>query len=68
MIESIRSFPLLGGARGRPKADLRALVDAVMKLQRLALDLANDVAEVDVNPLLAKPDGVVALDALIVAR
>src|SRR5207302_1946015 len=68
MIEEIRSFPLLTGARGRPKADLRALTDTIMKVQRLALDLANDIAELDINPLLARPDGVVALDTLVVAR
>jgi succinyl-CoA synthetase beta subunit len=68
MIEEIRSFPLLKGARGQPKADLRALVDTIMRLQRLALDLANDIAELDINPLMAKPDGVVALDALVVGR
>ena len=55
------------GTRGRPKADVRALVDAVMRVQRLALDLSEDLAELDINPLLARPDGVVALDALIVA-
>ncbi|MCA1846567.1 MAG: acetate--CoA ligase family protein [Actinobacteria bacterium] len=68
MVEEIRSFPLLAGARGRPKADVSAIVDAIMKLQRLAVDLANDIAELDINPLLAKPDGAVALDALVVAR
>jgi acyl-CoA synthetase (NDP forming) len=68
MIDEIRSFPLLSGSRGRPKADVRALVDTIMKVQRLALDLANDIAELDINPLLARPDGVVALDALVVAR
>jgi succinyl-CoA synthetase beta subunit len=39
-----------------------------MKVQRLAVDLANDIAELDINPLLARPDGVIALDALVVAR
>jgi acyl-CoA synthetase (NDP forming) len=68
MVREVRSFPLLAGTRGRPKADLRALVDAIMKVQRLAVDLANDIAELDINPLLARPDGVVALDALVVAR
>ena len=68
MIGGIRSFSLLADARGRPKANIPALVDAVMKLQRLAIDLANDIRELDVNPLLARPDGVVALDALVVAR
>jgi len=66
MIEEIQSVSLLKGARGRPKASLRALADAIMKVQRLALDLSNDLAELDVNPLLARPDGVVALDALLV--
>jgi acyl-CoA synthetase (NDP forming) len=66
MIEEIRSVSLLNGARGRPKADLRALVDAIMKVQRMALDLSRELAELDVNPLLARPDGVVALDALLV--
>ena len=59
---------LLKGARGKPKADLRALVDAIMKVQRLAMDLSDDVAELDVNPLVAMPDGVVALDALVVCK
>jgi acyl-CoA synthetase (NDP forming) len=66
MIEEIQSSSLLKGARGRPKADLRALTDTIMKVQRLALDLAGELAELDVNPLLARPDGVVALDALLV--
>jgi acetate---CoA ligase (ADP-forming) len=66
MIEEIRSSSLLKGARGKPKADLRALADAIMKVQRLGLDLSGELAELDVNPLLAGPHGVVALDALLV--
>ena len=66
MVEEIRSASLLRGARGRPKANLRALADAIMRVQHLALDLSGDLVELDVNPLLARPDGVVALDALLV--
>jgi len=68
MITEIKAFPLLRGARGGPKADIRALIDVIMKVQRLATDLANDVAELDINPLLVTPERAVALDALIVAR
>jgi acyl-CoA synthetase (NDP forming) len=68
MIEEIRSISLLKGARGRPKANLSAIVDVIMKIQRLAMDLAGEIAELDINPLLALPDRAVALDALVVAR
>ena len=68
MIEEIRSVSMLMGARGKPKASLSAIVDVIMKVQRLALDLSGDIAELDINPLLAMPDRAVALDALVVAR
>lgn len=68
MIGEIRALPLLQGARGRPKADLTAIVDVIMKVQRLAMDLSGDLAELDVNPLLALPKGCLALDALAVPR
>jgi len=68
MIEEIRAFPLLRGARGAPKANLRALVDVIMKVQRLAMDLSDDIAELDINPLLVTPERAVALDALVVVR
>jgi hypothetical protein len=57
---------MLKGVRGQPAADRAALVDALMKIQHLAVDLSADVAELDINPLLAGPKGVVAADALIV--
>jgi succinyl-CoA synthetase beta subunit len=68
MIEEIRSASLLKGARGKPKASLTAIIDVLMKVQRLALDLAGEIAELDINPLVALPDRVVALDALVVSR
>ena len=57
---------MLRGMRGQPGADPKAVVDVLMKMQRLAVDLSGEVAEVDVNPLLAGPDAAVAADALVV--
>ena len=67
MIEEIKGYPLLTGARGRPHADIEALADAIVKLSALAVDLQDHVAELDINPLfvMEKGKGVVAADALI---
>jgi len=54
--------------RGAKPVDEGALVDTLMKVQRLALDLAGDVAELDVNPLVVRSRGAVALDALVVRK
>jgi acyl-CoA synthetase (NDP forming) len=68
MVQEVKGYPLLTGARGRPKADVKALVDVILKVQRLALDLSGDLAELDINPLVVRPKGAVALDALAVTR
>ena len=70
MVREIKAFPILDGARGRPKADVEALVDTLVKLAALALDLKEHVAEIDINPLFVLPQGqgVVAADALIKPR
>ena len=44
------------------------MVDVLMKVQKLALDFADELVELDINPLVVRPDGAVALDALIVRR
>ena len=70
MIREIRAFKILDGARGKPKADLDALADALVRLSALILDLTDQVAELDINPLFVMPDGqgVKAGDALIKLR
>jgi acyl-CoA synthetase (NDP forming) len=67
MIAEIKGYPLLTGARGKPPADLDALVDTIVKLSALAMDLEQDLAELDINPLfvMEQGKGVVAADALI---
>jgi acetyltransferase len=54
----------LRGAAGRPAADLDAIALTLIKLSQLAADLP-EVAELDINPLLADRDGVIALDARV---
>ncbi|MGY8995358.1 MAG: acetate--CoA ligase family protein, partial [Alphaproteobacteria bacterium] len=58
---------LLAGVRGQPAADVEALVEAVVGLSSLARELGESLAELDINPLLARESGVLALDALVVA-
>jgi len=67
MVEEITGYPLLAGARGRPPADVDALVDAIVRLSALAVDLKDHIGELDINPLFvfAKGKGVKAADALI---
>jgi len=55
---------LVRGYRGTPPADAAALVDLVQRLARLAEDLP-EVAELDLNPVIALPDGCVAVDARV---
>jgi len=55
---------LLGAYRNRPAVNLRALELALVQLSQLAVDVA-EVAELDINPLLADEEGVLALDARI---
>ncbi len=66
MIGEVKGAPLLRGVRGGPRSDQSALVDVIMKIQRLAVDLHRDLAELDVNPLTVLPKGAIAVDALAV--
>ncbi len=64
LIRSIRSAPLLLGFPGRPAADLAALQELLLRISRLADDLP-ELAELDLNPVIARPDGLAAVDARI---
>ena len=66
MIDQTVGSKLFEGVRGQKKAKVSAVVDVLMKVQKLAMDHAGTISELDINPLVVRPDGVVALDALIV--
>ena len=67
LLLSLRAAPLMRGARGRPPVDLPAAASAVAALSRVAA-AHPEIAEIEVNPLLAMPDGALGLDARIVPR
>ena len=64
MLGAIRSAALLRGYRGGPPADLVALRDLLLRVSRLADDLP-EITELELRPVLAGPDGAVAVDARV---
>lgn len=64
MISRTRVSKLLAPYRGKPGADIEAVVDVLVKLSQLIVDL-DDIAELDINPLLVDAEGAIALDARI---
>ncbi|MGY0024750.1 acetate--CoA ligase family protein [Streptomyces sp. YJ-C3] len=69
-LDELRGRALLDGVRGAPPADIDALVEVVLRVQRMALELGDELSELDINPLMVLPrgQGAVALDALAVCR
>jgi acetate---CoA ligase (ADP-forming) len=67
-LRRLRMFPLLDGYRGRPKADLGAAVDAVLGIAAFAIARADDIVEMDINPLIVcrEGEGAWIADALLV--
>jgi hypothetical protein len=61
----LRVAALLAGYRGRPAADMAALVRAILAVQDCAIAHAAGLMELEINPILATPDRTVAVDALI---
>ena len=64
MIGDLRSAPLLAGFRGGAPVDMQALEQVLLRVSRLAEDLP-EVAELDLNPVIALPGGAVAVDVRI---
>ena len=64
-VAKLKGFGLLRGARGRPPADIDALVDTIATIGALLISRP-EVAEIDINPLVVYPKGVLALDVLFV--
>ncbi len=68
MVRSLKGFPLLDGARGRPPGDVDALVQVIMSTAHLAAALGDRLAELDLNPVvvLDRDQGAVVVDHLMI--
>jgi acetate---CoA ligase (ADP-forming) len=64
MVRSLKTFPLLEGYRGAPRADVAALEDLLLRISAL-VEAHPEIAELDCNPVKALPDGVVVVDARV---
>jgi acetyltransferase len=69
-IDSTKGSKLLYGFRGKPEADVKALVEVLVKTGEMTADLADRIEALDLNPLLILPKGkgVVAVDALVALK
>ncbi|HKY08991.1 MAG TPA: acetate--CoA ligase family protein, partial [Candidatus Binatia bacterium] len=67
MLNRLRGFAILGGARGKPPADVNALCGAIVGVSHLAVDLGDQLLGLDINPLIVLPkgQGAVAVDAVV---
>lgn len=70
MIDELKGKKVLMGARGAAEGDIEALAQTMVKLSDLAVDNADQIGELDINPILVLPKGrgVKAVDALIVKK
>jgi acetate---CoA ligase (ADP-forming) len=65
LIDRLKLRPMLDGVRGATSVDVDALAAAVSRLSRLAVDLGDLLAALDINPVIAGPTGCVAVDVLV---
>jgi succinyl-CoA synthetase beta subunit len=68
MISRLRVAPLLAGARGQPAAGTWAIAGAITSVATIACELGDELAALDINPLICGPQRAVAVDALAFTR
>ncbi|HEU0203316.1 MAG TPA: acetate--CoA ligase family protein, partial [Burkholderiaceae bacterium] len=68
MAQELRTWPLLDGFRGRPKADVDALVTAIVAFSQMTAQLGEHLIEAEINPVFVLPEGqgVRAADGVVV--
>lgn len=70
MIHDLKTWPLLDGFRGKPKADVAALADAIVAFSRMAYQMGARLEEAEINPIfvLREGEGIRAADGIAVIR
>ncbi|MBX2870432.1 MAG: acetate--CoA ligase family protein [Acidiferrobacterales bacterium] len=64
-LTGLKTFPLLLGFRGRPVADIAALVATIQSIANFAIDQVDTLIEMEINPLIVTAEGPVAVDVMI---
>ena len=67
MIHEIKGFPILDGYRGKPKADINAIVETLLKISDLVVE-NEEINEMDLNPVFIYDKGLVCVDARIILK
>jgi hypothetical protein len=68
MIDEVKGLAVVQGYRNLPRGDVAALAGAIAALSRLANLPGQPVAEAEINPMIVKADGVVAVDGLLILK
>ena len=66
-IHEIKGFPILDGYRGKPKADIDAIVNTLLKISDLVIK-HEEINEMDLNPVFIYENGLVCVDARIILK
>ena len=67
-LEKLKLFPLLTGARGRASVDLDALCRLISRFSAFAAEAGEHILELEINPVIAGPNGATAVDCLTLRR
>jgi acetyltransferase len=67
MVREIRGYRVLAGYRGQPAVDEDALANCILKVAEIA-EKHPEIQELDLNPVLAYPDGIAVVDARVIVR
>ncbi len=67
MIHEIKGFPILDGYRGKPKADIKAIIEVLLKISDFVIK-HEEINEMDLNPVFIYEQGLVCVDARIILK
>jgi len=67
MISEIKGFPILDGYRGKPKADINAIIDVLLKISDFVIK-HEEINEMDLNPVFIYEKGLICVDARIILK
>lgn len=68
MLESLKSYPLLQGVRGKPACNIDAVVGLIEKLDAFAREFGDKIAAIDLNPIMVSPKAAVIVDTVVIPK